>query len=156
MPTPQGAVPAGVIRRQLADGSDEHLIAEQPLVIDVAGDTVLTMRTPGDDEALAIGFLLTEGVIERADQITDVVFVPGDTDGSQPDTITLHAAIDGDGPRGILTRTHEIRSSCGCGCPSAGKHQFQSQRHHAPHHPGGGASHACRCPSCCLHQQTGH
>ncbi|UUO04338.1 formate dehydrogenase accessory sulfurtransferase FdhD [Blastopirellula sp. J2-11] len=29
----------------------------------------VTMRTPGEDESLAAGFLLTEGIIQRADQI---------------------------------------------------------------------------------------
>ena len=46
------------------------LAAEEPLEIRVDGTPMtVTMRTPGHDLELAAGFLLTEGVIERADQI---------------------------------------------------------------------------------------
>ncbi len=49
---------------------DDSLAAEEPLEIRI-GDVPLTvtMRTPGHDEELAAGFLLTEGIIERASQI---------------------------------------------------------------------------------------
>ena len=47
----------------------DELAAEEPLEIRVRGRAVsVTMRTPGHDEELAAGFLLTEGVIRcRAD-----------------------------------------------------------------------------------------
>jgi FdhD protein len=49
---------------------EDSLAAEEPLEIRI-GDTPLTvtMRTPGHDLELAAGFLLTEGIIESADQI---------------------------------------------------------------------------------------
>ena len=49
---------------------DDSLAAEEPLEIRI-GEAPLsvTMRTPGHDEELAAGFLLTEGIIERASQI---------------------------------------------------------------------------------------
>ena len=52
----------------LHDGSRE-VVLEEPLAIRVAGETIATtMRTPGDDHALALGFLFAEGVIRaRAD-----------------------------------------------------------------------------------------
>jgi FdhD protein len=48
----------------------DSLAVEEPLEIRV-GNTALTvtMRTPGNDLELAVGFLLTEGIIESADQI---------------------------------------------------------------------------------------
>ena len=48
----------------------DSLAAEEPLEIRI-GETPLTvtMRTPGHDQELAAGFLLTEGIIESADQI---------------------------------------------------------------------------------------
>ena len=51
----------------------DSLAAEEPLEIRI-GDTPLTvtMRTPGDDLELAAGFLLTEGIIETADQIAEL------------------------------------------------------------------------------------
>ncbi len=53
------------------DGSEGHsdvdeLVVEEPLEIRVAGRAVsVTMRTPGHDAELALGFLLSEGVIRR-------------------------------------------------------------------------------------------
>jgi FdhD protein len=42
----------------------EEVVVEAPLEIRVAGDALaLTMRTPGDDRFLAVGFLFAEGVI---------------------------------------------------------------------------------------------
>jgi FdhD protein len=51
--------------RRLPAGADsEELVAvEEPLEIRIAGDPVaVTMRTPGHDEELALGFCLTEGL----------------------------------------------------------------------------------------------
>ncbi|MEM1418027.1 MAG: formate dehydrogenase accessory sulfurtransferase FdhD, partial [Myxococcota bacterium] len=46
---------------------DDLVVAEAPLAIHVAGEPVATtMRTPGDDAALALGFLAAEGVIASA------------------------------------------------------------------------------------------
>jgi FdhD protein len=49
---------------------NDALAAEEPLEICI-GNTPLTvtMRTPGHDEELAAGFLLTEGLIESPSQI---------------------------------------------------------------------------------------
>jgi FdhD protein len=49
---------------------DDALAAEEPLEIRI-GDVPLTvtMRTPGHDEELTAGFLLTEGIVESASQI---------------------------------------------------------------------------------------
>jgi len=51
----------------------DSLAVEEPLEIRI-GDTPLTvtMRTPGHDLELAAGFLLTEGIIESADQIAEI------------------------------------------------------------------------------------
>jgi len=51
----------------------DSLAAEEPLEIRI-GETPLTvtMRTPGHDQELAAGFLLTEGIIESADQIARI------------------------------------------------------------------------------------
>ena len=51
----------------------DWLAAEEPLEIRI-GTTALsvTMRTPGNDLELAVGFLVTEGIIESADQISSL------------------------------------------------------------------------------------
>ena len=46
--------------------ADDVLVVEEPLEIRVAGESVaVTMRTPGDDRALALGFLYGEGIIRE-------------------------------------------------------------------------------------------
>jgi FdhD protein len=47
------------------DGVDDVVAIEEPLEIRVDGAALaVTMRTPGDDEALALGFLYGEGLID--------------------------------------------------------------------------------------------
>lgn len=51
----------------------DALAAEEPLEIRINGAPVtVTMRTPGHDSELAAGFLLTEGIIESAEQIASL------------------------------------------------------------------------------------
>src|SRR5918992_1236848 len=55
----------GVRARRLpaGDASEEVLAVEEPLEIRIGGTPVaVTMRTPGNDEELALGFCLTEGL----------------------------------------------------------------------------------------------
>lgn len=53
--------------------SQDYLAAEEPLEIRVAGEPIsVTMRTPGHDLELAIGFLFTEGLISDRAQIASV------------------------------------------------------------------------------------
>jgi FdhD protein len=51
----------------------DDLAAEEPLEIRVGGRPLtVTMRTPGNDFELATGFLFTEGIVERPQQIVDI------------------------------------------------------------------------------------
>lgn len=59
----------------------DNVAVEEPLEIQLSSPTAggsaaksisITMRTPGDDAGLALGFLLTEGIIESADQVLSV------------------------------------------------------------------------------------
>ena len=46
------------------DRAEDTLLVEEPLAIRLAGDTLaVTMRTPGNDRELVMGFLWSEGVI---------------------------------------------------------------------------------------------
>lgn len=52
---------------------DDLLADEVPLSITAQGEPYATfMRTPGDDEALVIGFLITEGIITDLDDIESI------------------------------------------------------------------------------------
>ncbi len=64
-----------------ATGEKDLLATEEPLAIRLGFDTAhgrehrdlaITMRTPGDDLELVSGFLFTEGIIQRMDQIASI------------------------------------------------------------------------------------
>jgi FdhD protein len=100
----------------------DTLAAEEPLEIRLrqgsakASPLAVTMRTPGDDIDLAIGFLLTEGIIRAADDVITAELCAGD---QQPNTynvvqVTLAAGIAP--PVTDPTRNFYTTSSCGvCG-----------------------------------------
>jgi FdhD protein len=78
----------------------------------------VTMRTPGDDFDLAIGFLVSEGVVHAADDVSGVRYCAGATaDGSNTYNVvdvTLAAGVDP--PAASLERNFYTTSSCGlCG-----------------------------------------
>ena len=65
------------VLRVTVPGSAEHradlLAAEEPLEIRVDGAPLtVTMRTPGDDIDLAAGFLFTEGLLPRIDDVDEI------------------------------------------------------------------------------------
>ena len=74
----------GVTRRRMSRGptaADDRVAVEEPLEIRVAQDTVaITMRTPGDDVRLVLGFLLSEGIIKGAADVGTAAYCgrPGD------------------------------------------------------------------------------
>ncbi len=84
---------------------DDRLAVEEPLEIRVGGEAVaVTMRTPGHDEELALGFCLTEGLRP--------------TEARPPDDLAANV-IDVDAPGADLDRVQRsfyTSSSCGvCG-----------------------------------------
>jgi len=55
------------------EARQDDLAAEEPLEIRIGGHPLtVTMRTPGHDFELAAGFLFTEGIVRRADQIVSI------------------------------------------------------------------------------------
>jgi len=94
----------------------DYLVAEEPLELrlDQVPLTV-TMRTPGQDLELAAGFLLTEGLIERADQIAALQQNPPGATGPQDNVVQVRLK-DTEVDRTQLQRNFFAASSCGiCG-----------------------------------------
>jgi FdhD protein len=99
---------------------DDLLIGEEPAQISVAGpnqqqiEVAVTMRTPGSDEELAVGFLVSESLIAPSD-VVRVTF--GDPlHASQPENhILVQLRTPFDATR-VPTRTTIATASCGiCG-----------------------------------------
>lgn len=62
----------GTRRAHRADGSavDDAIAIEEPLEIRVGSESLaVTMRTPGEDHKLALGFLFAEGIIRSKDDV---------------------------------------------------------------------------------------
>ncbi|MGC1687686.1 MAG: formate dehydrogenase accessory sulfurtransferase FdhD [Candidatus Acidiferrales bacterium] len=67
----------------------DSLAGEEPLEIRVGENPLaVTMRTPGYDLELAAGFLFTEGIIQRREQIISLEIGKPDEPGVRPDTLT--------------------------------------------------------------------
>jgi len=119
-----GRVTARRRASHLADGTvterPETLVVEEPLEIRVNGAPVtVTMRTPGSDVELAQGFLLTEGVIVRREDVLTVQYCRGAETPDGTNTynvldVTLHPDVPP--PNTDVTRNFYTTSSCGvCG-----------------------------------------
>lgn len=97
----------------------DTLVAEEPLEIRLGGKPLaITMRTPGDDFALAAGFLVSEGVLGRADELANIVYCAGATeDGSNTyNVVDVKLAPGVPVPDITLERNVYTTSSCGlCG-----------------------------------------
>jgi FdhD protein len=99
---PYSAGEVDVIRLPGGRAERDAVAVEEPLEIRIDGEPVaVTMRTPGHDEELALGFCLTEGLAPRAASLP-------------PDLAANTVDVDADGspaPRNFYTS-----SSCGvCG-----------------------------------------
>ena len=102
-------------REHAAEAVSDAVAVEEPLEIRVEGRSVaVVMRTPGHDEELAAGFLLTEGVISKASDIFEISVCPS-TSGSKGNVVdVLLAGVEMNWDS--LTRHVFASSSCGiCG-----------------------------------------
>src|SRR5690242_16198430 len=94
----------GMWAKVVRDGEEDEVAVEEPLEIRVdGGPLAVTMRTPGHDEELALGFLFGEGLI----------------DGPREASLTLEAnTVEVRGPllKDPASRSFYTTSSCGvCG-----------------------------------------
>jgi FdhD protein len=97
----------------------DTLVAEEPLEIRLNGKPLaITMRTPGDDFALAAGFLVSEGVLATASELQSIVYCAGATvDGSNSyNVVDVRLSPGTPVPDITLERNVYTSSSCGlCG-----------------------------------------
>lgn len=97
----------------------DTLVGEEPLEIRLGGRPLaVTMRTPGDDFALAAGFLVSEGVLGSAGELANIVYCAGATeDGSNTyNVVDVQLAPGVPVPDISLERNVYTTSSCGlCG-----------------------------------------
>jgi FdhD protein len=104
--SPLAATATSVLR--LPDGRSEsdRLAVEEPLEIRIGGRPVaVTMRTPGHDEELALGFCISEGIPARSARVPDEL--PANT---------IDVVVDGAFDLEAVQRNFYTSSSCGvCG-----------------------------------------
>lgn len=97
----------------------DTLVAEEPMEIRLNGKPLaITMRTPGDDFALAAGFLVSEGVLGSADDVRSIVYCAGATDDGRNtyNVVDVQLAPGVPVPDITLERNVYTTSSCGlCG-----------------------------------------
>ncbi len=110
----------GVLRRA------DRLTVEEPLEIKLAygprarrryEPIAVTMRTPGHDFELALGFLFTEGIIGRREEVVGMRFAGETFDPDAPENVVLVELDPGIAfDAGQLSRHFYTSSSCGiCG-----------------------------------------
>ncbi|MFG3505078.1 formate dehydrogenase accessory sulfurtransferase FdhD [Streptomyces sp. NPDC047821] len=107
------------IRDGAVSARPDTLVAEEPLEIRLNGKPLaITMRTPGDDFALAAGFLVSEGVLGSAADVRNIVYCAGaKDDGTNTyNVVDVRLAPGVAVPDITLERNVYTTSSCGlCG-----------------------------------------
>ncbi|MFI6667173.1 formate dehydrogenase accessory sulfurtransferase FdhD [Streptomyces sp. NPDC050481] len=107
------------IRDGAISSRPDTLVTEEPMEIRLNGKPLaITMRTPGDDFALAAGFLVSEGVLAHQSDLQNIVYCAGATaDGSNTyNVVDVKTAPGVVIPDITLERNVYTTSSCGlCG-----------------------------------------
>jgi FdhD protein len=98
----------------------DALAGEEPMEIRVNGAAVsVTMRTPGNDFELALGFCLTEGLIGTPEAVRSIRYCVGTGDEAQEYNVVDVGLVDPTPVPDSLRRNVYTTSSCGlCGTAS--------------------------------------
>src|SRR5262245_51158780 len=117
---PTTPVRVTVIDGDRAREKPDRLVTEEPMEIRVHGPgqeprpLVVTMRTPGNDFELAVGFCLTEGILAKPDDVDTVAYCLAGQGEQEFNVVTvaLRRPVVLDGPE----RRFAANASCGlCG-----------------------------------------
>ena len=107
------------VRNGVRSHAPDALAGEEPMEIRVNGRPItVTMRTPGHDFDLAVGFLVSEGVVKAGDDVAGVRYCAGaNADGSNTyNVVDVRLAAGVPEPDVSLERNFYTTSSCGlCG-----------------------------------------
>lgn len=104
----------------------DSLAAEEPLEIRVGGSSfAVTMRTPGHDFDLVAGFLVSEGVVSRPDELRTMIYCAAQPPGARhprqgpdPDENTynvIDVGVSGPGALAVASRERHVYTSSSCG-----------------------------------------
>ena len=107
----------------------DFVAVEEPLEIKLlVGDSTaaqpisITMRTPGNDESLALGFLFTEGIIKHGSDVQSIHAAEGPSGNALTVQLKSHVTVD----LAKLERHFYTTSSCGV-CGKASLEAVQQQ-----------------------------
>jgi FdhD protein len=108
-----------------SDSREDLLAVEEPLEIRISysyGNQIgmksisVTMRTPGNDKDLALGFLFTEGIIDSFDQVKSVSYSKVDCSNNKENIVVVELNEGVEPNLGTADRNFYTTSSCGvCG-----------------------------------------
>ncbi|HJU27843.1 MAG TPA: formate dehydrogenase accessory sulfurtransferase FdhD [Candidatus Binataceae bacterium] len=127
--------PALKWRDGVASGGPDQLAVEEPLEIRLAGRRfTLTMRTPGNDEELAAGFLLAEGFISSREELGEIRRVRGRNGAPEANVIDIVLSVPAAALRERLKRNFMVSSSCGM-CGKSGIEAIQRRLEPLPEGP---------------------
>lgn len=112
----------------LADAPD-WLAREEPLEIRVRGQSIaVTMRTPGDDDELAAGFLFTEGLLKTRLDVVEIAPCQAGQNSQRGNILNVFLAPHVELDLERLTRHTFASSSCGL----CGKASIEAVHQHFP------------------------
>ncbi len=111
------------------ESTTDTLAAEEPLEIRVQGQSIaITMRTPGHDAELALGFLVSEGLIQSRAQVTHIAHCQTGEAALTGNVLNVFTADDVALDFEKLTRHVFASSSCGL----CGKASIEEVHQHFP------------------------
>jgi FdhD protein len=120
-------------RGGVAERREDRLAGEEPLAIRACGpgqdpvDVAVTMRTPGHEAELAVGFLRTEGLIDDGESIEAITWGDPATHSRPDDEVTVRLGRPFDAS-GVAERHFVATASCGiCGKASLDEVEVRSR-----------------------------
>ncbi len=99
------------------EGTSDRVPVEEPLQIVLDGEPMaVTLRSPGDERALVLGFLFAESVIESFQDVRGVELVPCETESGRSGPSAVAVELKQPADRESLDRARRtVRATAACG-----------------------------------------